>query len=409
MNKMLRGRVLVKGNEIPRYETAIFGSDDFLPNAIFVTDELRLADYEKVVHSAAVICENGGKTGHVASICRVLGIPVILLDDATQQIYSGEQISFNSSNGLIATGTNTKAVKIQPPLTKNSSHLEVVERFQPYFQVVIVSPENIVEINATHSDKVERFFIREEFIWVKQNQSPFAYLAEYGVEATAEFLAKTIQTYAAPLHSNQMLNFRSLDIRSDELQHFPGENSVIEGNPELGLHGTRKLLATPEYLIAEILAIKKVHEAGIKNIVFSLPFINDISELQKVKQFVAAHCPYHINLGIFVETPAAAFELPYMLDEHIFSVDIGTKDLIQFTLAADRSNKNVAHIYNSRHRGVMATIQSVVDICHAKNVPCYVFTLVDDLSHYLKGIRGLSRISSCAGEYRQLFSYGGSS
>lgn len=391
------GRVLVSGD-------LCYGVISRDPNAtqadyIFLTQELKLADYARVINSKAIICENGGKTGHLASICRILGIPIILLDDASMLFKDQQEVTLDCVHGIIYWGRQEIHSQSRQ---EDRGLLALVQQRNIAFELTIVDELNIARINALQSFNVERFFLREEFLWVKANYSPFAFLKEKGREETTAYLVSSLKKYMRYLKPGQFFNFRSLDIRSDELRHFPGGIKKVEGNPELGLHGIRKLLIEQEYLIAELQAIDYMYSKGYDRLIFSLPLLIDQEELRQVKGLIEKHCAYAIKVGLFVETPSAVAELPILLSEGLSSVEVGTKDLIQFILACDRNNKSVAHLYNSRKRAVLLNIQSVLNDSHSCKVPAYIFVLYEDLLFYLDNLNYLTRILMCTSEYERL-------
>jgi pyruvate, water dikinase len=400
--KNVRGTLLVDGNSCCGVITT--GSCSFQKGHIFLTKELNMADYAQIIRSRAVICENGGKTGHLAVICRILGIPVILLDDATNIFDDGHEVTVDCLTGRIFWG---KRYVPKPRKSRDDVDLlHLVHQKDTHLQLSIVNELNIKEINTLGAVNVEHFFLREEFIWVRENINPFAYFKSKGRNGTTDLLVSNLLQCVKYLREGQLLNFRSLDMRSDEFRHFRGGIDFTEANPQLGLHGIRQLLLEPEFLIAELQALDFLYRQGFENVIFSLPFINDEQELKQVKALVKRHCTHEIKLGVFVETPAAVSELPYMISTGLTAVYIGTKDLTQMILASDRSNKKVAHIYDSRKRPVMSNIQAALNVCDRNNVPVFLFALYEDLHFFLTNLANLTRVSIGCAEYKRLIRLG---
>jgi phosphoenolpyruvate-protein kinase (PTS system EI component) len=136
-------------------------------------------------------------------------------------------------------------------------------------------------------------------------------------------------------------------MRSDEFE-LHGEHK--ERNPDLGLHGIRHLLQSPELLTAEMLAVHRVCCELPGRVLFSLPFIIEREEMDAVvKLSLEAGIP-ELPLGVFVETPAAVFETPAFLSRGVRTVFIGTNDLTQTMLCCDRSNARVASLADPKKR-----------------------------------------------------------
>ncbi len=369
-------------------------------NLIFLTKELEMGDYTKVLASQAVICEQGGKTGHMTVICRILGIPVFLIKNATQIFTENEELTLDAITGRVYFG---KRYIPKPIYSRANNELSAVIQNRPiHFQLSIVNEQNIDWINSLDHTYVDEFFLREEFIWVRENISPFAFFKRFGSSKTTELLISNLGACLTKMKSGQWLNYRSLDIRSDDFRHFREGHAQVEINPQLGLHGIRQLLIEEDFLVAELQAIDDLYGQGYSNITFSLPFVNDQDELRQVKQLIHKHCSHDIRLGIFVETPAAVSELSFMIDEGVTSVYIGTKDLTQLVLGCDRGNARVAHIYDTRKRSVVSYIDQVLNTCLAHNMPVSLFTLYEDLLFFLKHSVHLKHISLCCAEYQRI-------
>ena len=159
-------------------------------------------------------------------------------------------------------------------------------------------------------------------------------------------------------------------------------------------------------LADEIKAIDKLFSKGYKNIVYSLPFLTNVEELVEVKKLIKKYCNNNIKLGVFIETPAAVNDFELILKENIKFVYIGTKDLVQFILACDRSNKLVSHIYDGKARPVQKTINYLLKTAKEYNKEIYLFTILEDLEFYIENFSDLTSISICYGELKNLLKNG---
>lgn len=389
-----QGRVLVPGNSC--VGLTFSANSQFIKQGIFITLELDLKDYQKIVESVAVVSETAEAMSHIAVVCRILGIPVVILDKAMQLLPVDECVTVDAHSGRITHGEAAAEVAV-------SFRIEVPESDLRYQLSIIDLPDLIKRVNSLARGDVEHFFIREEFIWTGRNLNPFGFFKSNGATAISELLLESLLSLVRCLEANQLLNFRSLDFRSDQWAEF-GEPLPHEPNPQLGMHGIRQLLRCQEYLAAELAAVDQLYERGFSNVIYSIPFLTLESELQAVLKLRQQICKNPVKVGIFVETPAAVSELPYLIDQDIYVVYVGTKDLAQLILAADRDNSAVADILSATCRPVIQAISSVVEQCLRAGLPVFVFTLPEELPHLRSVVPKINRVSMPVSDYIRVFS-----
>ena len=369
-----------------------------LEGGIFVASDLSLADYPAVVGCGGVICQGCEPTSHIAVVCRIIGIPVMVMEDACARFLAGSLVTLHPDAAQIIDGAIDAPDAITP-----SGLTEVVEARAIQFQLSIVPhPGLIAAINAVGRDDVEHFFLREEFIWFESDEEPFEYLRVHGCEAVTERLVSASVPLLKEMKPTQILNFRGLDIRSDQR---PDEGSnEREPNPQLGLHGVRRLLAEPDFLEAELRAVDGLYELGWSNVLYSIPFLTLEEELTAVLALRDRICRHNVRIGVFVETPAAVSELPSLLRHDLAAVYVGSKDLTQLILAADRDNAAVSHLLSIRQRPVVKAIREALQACSGVDIPVYVFAFESDVRFLVDEIGDLDRISVAAADYRRAFS-----
>lgn len=368
----------------------------FRPGDVLICPVLSLDYYQAVMASVAVLCTAGGLTGHLPSICRIRGIPVVIFDPAAlAAIATDALVTVDPAAGtavFIVTGAcgHASGAAAVPLLPSTLAPIEAV----------IATRADIDAVNCSSAAAlVDSFFIREEFLWTALAADPARSLPPGSASAAAALLRAEADAMLAALTSVQNLTFRLLDLRSDEAEvlalDVPGR--VSEPNPELGMHGSRRIAQDVRYQQTLRMLIAELQGAAIT---WSIPFINDERELEDILGKLQVKDVS--GWGLFVETPAAVCRLRNMLDIGLSVVNVGTKDLVQFMLAADRNNQAVAHVYDTRHPAVMAALTAIVSQCAGYEVTLRVFALATDLDYYRSYLPEDTRFMLCAGELIQM-------
>jgi pyruvate,water dikinase len=387
--------VLVPGQSCSGWLTT--AEDESLQDGILLIGDLDLKDYAAVVRAKGVVCGGCESTSHIAVVCRILGVPVVVLDKAMDLLQPGDRIVVDATGGRVRrisadeTGLEVDAgVQLARPNLPTG-------RFR--YQLSIIEDAELIEsANALGRRNIDHFFLREELLWVARHQDPFSFLAEQGPEEMVRLLVDALLPLVQVLEPDQKLNFRALDIRSDQRRHF-GMTSAFEANPNLGLHGIRQLLLVEEYVAVELRAVDRLYEMGFENIIYSIPFLALEEELAAVIALREQICGRAIDVGVFVETPAAVAELPRLLVHGIAAVYVGTKDLAQLILGADRDNTAVAHLLNPNSPPVLEAIARVLSLCEGAGVPGFVFAFIENLVFLGEVMPNLARVSLPASDY----------
>jgi pyruvate, water dikinase len=372
---------------------------DPVEGSILIAESLDPGYYDAIIASSAVICSLGGRTGHMESLCRSRGIPVLRVDRAELDGIAG-QVTVRLDRQSVTLGETELAAESAQSFTIAPADLGSI--------CVIIADSTDVRATNTLPHRVEQvtsFFVREEFVCLSAGLSPLDALRsgpgqaeQYGAAVAMELCA-----IAKELVPGQRLILRLLDLRSDDAaQITTGLTVDREPNPDLGQHGARWLLAERHYPRAFRALRAHVREhlgPDTARLTFAVPFINDQNEYRQLRLHLGL--PASTPLAVFIETPAAVHSAAEFCAAGAGELFVGTKDLVQFCLAADRKNHLVAGSYQTRHPAVMASIRGVVASARRAATPVHVFVLLADLSYYVRRLPA-NGFMMCAAELQQL-------
>jgi pyruvate,water dikinase len=166
--------------------------------------------------------------------------------------------------------------------------------------------------------------------------------------------------------------YRTFDARTDEFKELKGgDKEKKEENPMIGNHGIRRALKEDWLIKLELKAIKELRKEGYKKIGVMIPFTIHPEELVKVKDImrsIGLEPHKDLELGIMLETPAAAMMIDEYIGIGIDFVSFGTNDLTQLVLGIDRGNEDIQDLFTELHPAVLRLIQKVIQKCNAAGV-----------------------------------------
>jgi phosphoenolpyruvate-protein phosphotransferase (PTS system enzyme I) len=367
-------KALMGGQTLPE---AAFTEEEKL---IVVAHDLSPADMIlfKRHHFGGFVTDVGGVTSHTAIVARSLGIPALVgLHHARPTISEGELLIVDGVQGVLVVNPDPlvlaeyrlrqsqigierqklKRLKLTPAATLDGTPVDLYANIE--------LPQDMAEVLDAGADGVGLF--RTEFLFLNRKDLP-------GEEEQFE----AYRQVAAAMKGRPVV-LRTLDVGADKAMNGDGEESHTKPNPAMGLRAIRFCLSEPQIFLTQLRAILRASHHGRVRIL--LPMVAHVHEIdqtlslirQAKQQLDERGEPYDhtVEVGGMIEIPAAALALPIFMRKLNF-LSIGTNDLIQYTLAIDRTDDAVAHLYDPLHPAVLSLVAGTIQTATRGGMPVAV-------------------------------------
>ena len=324
---------------------------------------------------AAILTDLGGATSHTAIIARGLSTPCVVgLHRARQLMRENDLLIVDGGQGVVIVNPDAqvlveykllqsqweddrkklKRLKTTPANTLDGTVIEL--------HANIELPSDLAEVHENGATGIGLF--RSEFLFLNRDVLPDEdeqFVAYRAVAEGMKGLPVTIRTF--DLGADKQLN---------------GVQRVAS-NPALGLRAIRLCLVEPQLFRTQLRALLRASHYG--NVKILIPMLSGVSEINQTLQFIVnakqslddESIPYNreIQIGGMIEIPAAALVLDVFIKKLDF-LSIGTNDLIQYTLAVDRTDEEVAHLYDPLHPAVLYLLAHVIGNANKAGIPISV-------------------------------------
>jgi len=323
---------------------------------------------------AAIITDEGGMTCHAAIVSRELGTPAVVgTKNATNLLNNGQLVTVDGEKGHIYEGILAAAAPTQAAVAAQAMAAVAAPIITATSVKVNVSiPEAAKRAAATGADGVG--LLRIEHLILGLNKTPGWYIANHKEE---DFITELHDGIKIVLDAfpGKTVWVRTLDAPTDEFRNMAGgENEPHEHNPMLGWRGIRRDLQSPDQFRLQVESFKRLWKEGYDNLGIMFPMVSHPDQFIKGKEMMRGWGVdvENVTLGIMIEIPSSAIMIEDFIRAGINFASFGTNDLIQYTLAIDRNNENVADMYNPKHPAVLHLIHNAIQTCRAYNVECSI-------------------------------------
>ncbi len=358
-----------------------------------------------------IASDSGGRTSHAAIVARSLGIPaVVALEDLTEYVSGGDTVIIDGNRGIVIVNPDQQTIRQYQDYSKEFEELE--HKLDTIREKPAVTRDGVritLLGNIEFTDEAETVLqkggegiglYRTEFLYLNKRTEPTE-------EEHYQAFAKTVKVL-----QKKPVVIRTLDLGADK--YTQRKRFAPEPNPFLGLRSIRFCLQNLAMFKTQLRAILRASVLGDVRIMF--PLITNLQELKQAKMILRdvmedlgdESIAYNrdIKVGIMIETPSSALTA-FSLARDVDFFSIGTNDLTQYTLAVDRGNELVAHLYSSADPAVLRLIRTVIQDAHKAQIDVSVCGEMASEPEYVMlllgmGIRTISLTAPMIPEIKQI-------
>lgn len=348
---------------------------DLPPNTVLIVDELTpsmTAEMDRE-HVIGVVTHRGGLTSHCAILARSMKIPAVLsVPDDAFDVQTGDSVALNGDTGEVWLAPDENTVARLRAL--DAEERKKNEQYKTFIGKKTLTKDGEIRhlFSNIGSDREIGLVLENDAEGVGLFRTEFLFMGRNSLPDEEQQLA-AYRAAATGLHGKPLI-IRTLDIGGDK--DIPYLGLEKEENPFLGYRAIRFCLSNRNIFQTQLRAILRASAFGDVRIL--LPLIVELEELQQAKEIIeevketlrrqAVPFDEHIPVGVMIETPAACMIAEFLAKEADF-FSIGTNDLTQYIMAADRGNAHVASLYSPFRPAVLRAIRHVIASAKEAGIP----------------------------------------
>ncbi len=340
-------------------DAASLGEDDILVTHMTAPDWVPL-----MRRSAAIVTDSGGMTCHAAIVSRELGIPCVVgTGEATRVLRDGEVVTVDATKGTVTEGaapapshdaatTPAAAAAPAPPATGTKLLVNLSE------------PSQVDHAAALPVDGVG--LLRAELMVIEAlgGAHPRTLIEQDRGNEFVDRMAEALTEFAAGF-APRPVTYRTIDFRTNEFRGLEGGDRFEpeEANPMIGYRGALRYTREPDVFRLELEAIRRVWDAGHANFHVMLPFVRTARELERCRALIAEFGLLDrpgFELWVMAEVPSVLFNLERYAELGVAGISIGSNDLTQLVLGADRDSEVLAETFDERDPAVTAYLRELI-------------------------------------------------
>jgi pyruvate,water dikinase len=367
-----RGAVLVRGlgaapgiaDGAVRVIGELAGADGLLDGEILVT-HMTAPDWVPLMRkAAAIVTDSGGMTCHAAIVSRELGIPCVVgTAEATKILRDGELVTVDAGEGVVTEGATAPA----PPSAAETANAIAAPAAPVTGTKVLVNlsePSQLERVASLPVDGVG--LLRAELMVVEalEGVHPRLLIEQGRSEQFVERMASSLTAFANAF-APRPITYRTIDFRTNEFRGLQGGERFEpeESNPMIGYRGALRYMREPDLLGLELDAIGRVWDEGHTNFHVMIPFVRTPREVVAVREQMEAAGLLSrpgFELWVMAEVPSVLFHLGRYAELGVTGISIGSNDLTQLVLGADRDSELVAEVFDERDAAVTEYIAQLL-------------------------------------------------
>ena len=363
-------------------------------NSVLVAEDLTPADTSSMnmANVIGIVLRDGGPTSHAVIVAKNLGIPCVIgIGESIKEINNDDLIALDGSTGKLNINPDEDVIESLNETKKREEEIRTSFTLSEYknqdfeFLINVGSGEEIESFNHPFLNSIGLF--RSEFIYLDRSSIPT-------IEEQRDILEKIQDKFSGAI------TYRTLDIGGDKQVDYL--SLPVEENPFLGVRGIRLSLQIQELYRSQIESILTSRDAHRVKIMF--PMISTIEDFIKSKSIIeeiAEHLGKKVpEIGIMIETPSSTI-LVEDFAQHVDFFSVGTNDLTQYIMAADRGNPNLIEYQDSLHPAILRVLENVFSVSKEQSIEVSVCgemasDPVSAIALYVLGLRKFSMSSAAS-------------